>query len=247
MRTFVMGDVHGAYNAMKQCLERSEFNYDTDVLIQLGDIADGHEQVYECVEELLKIKNLVALKGNHDEWFNEFIETGYHPDQWRQGGTATALSYLRNIGKKESLIKTSQGGFKTALNPDDIPDTHQKFFREQRLYYIDASNNCFVHAGFDREKPFEGQRQQNYFWDRDLWNSALSFKEQMKPGSTFEITTPFTEIFIGHTGTMKWRTDRPIHIANIWNLDTAGHGGKLTIMDVQTKEYWQSDPLLLIQ
>ncbi len=30
--------------------------------------------------------------------------------------------------------------------------------------------------------------------------------------------------------------------ANIWNLDTgAGFKGKLTIMDVTTKEYFQSD------
>jgi serine/threonine protein phosphatase 1 len=30
--------------------------------------------------------------------------------------------------------------------------------------------------------------------------------------------------------------------ANIWNLDTgAGYNGKLTIMDIKTKEYWQSD------
>ena len=32
--------------------------------------------------------------------------------------------------------------------------------------------------------------------------------------------------------------------ANIWNLDTgAGFEGKLTIMNVDTKEYYQSDKL----
>jgi len=30
--------------------------------------------------------------------------------------------------------------------------------------------------------------------------------------------------------------------ANIYNLDTgAGHTGRLSIMDVDTKEFWQSD------
>lgn len=29
---------------------------------------------------------------------------------------------------------------------------------------------------------------------------------------------------------------------NVWNIDTgAGWSGKLTIMDIDTKEYWQSD------
>ena len=33
-----------------------------------------------------------------------------------------------------------------------------------------------------------------------------------------------------------------MHAANIWNLDTgAGWDGKLTMMDVNTGEYWQSD------
>ena len=33
-----------------------------------------------------------------------------------------------------------------------------------------------------------------------------------------------------------------MNAANIWNLDTgAGFRGKLTIMDINTKEYWQSD------
>ncbi|MDQ6812816.1 MAG: metallophosphoesterase, partial [Bacteroidota bacterium] len=231
--------------AMKQCLERSSFDYDTDRLIQLGDIADGQDQVYECVEELLTIKNLVALKGNHDEWFFEFMQSGYHPDQWRQGGAATAKSYLRLIGK-ETLIQRSGEGYKTALNPGDIPETHQNFFRQQHLYYIDESNNCFVHAGFDRHQPFRGQRLENYFWDRTLWMAALSFREKIRVGrkNKFNILTPFNEIFIGHTSTIQWKTDQPMHAANIWNLDTGGgHGGRLTIMEAESKTYWQSDPI----
>ena len=38
------------------------------------------------------------------------------------------------------------------------------------------------------------------------------------------------------------KIDQPMHAANVWNLDTgAGHDGKLTIMDVDTKQFWQSD------
>jgi serine/threonine protein phosphatase 1 len=52
----------------------------------------------------------------------------------------------------------------------------------------------------------------------------------------------FREIFIGHTPTMNWDTDKPMRAVNIFNIDTgARHGGRLTIMDVRTKQYWQSD------
>ena len=32
-RTFVIGDIHGAYRALRQCLERAEFEYEEDELL----------------------------------------------------------------------------------------------------------------------------------------------------------------------------------------------------------------------
>ena len=89
MRTFVIGDIHGAFKALRQCLERSQFDYRKDKLIVLGDVVDRHDEVNECVEELLKIRNLIALRGNHDDWFDEFCQTGRHPEDWMYGGLAT--------------------------------------------------------------------------------------------------------------------------------------------------------------
>lgn len=241
-----MGDLHGAHRALLQCLERSGFDREKDRLIQLGDVADGYDEVYECVETLLQLPNLIAIKGNHDEWFREYCETGYHPMVWMQGGAATASSYLRRIGKEDLLFR-SGNGYKTALNPGDIPLRHQDFFRRQHLYYVDEWNNCFLHGGFNREMEFKGQAPSTYYWNRDLWTEALSFKafeRSGENGARFRMVTPFNHIFIGHTSTMNWKTDRPMKAANIFNLDTgAGHVGRLTIMDVETKEFWQSDPV----
>jgi serine/threonine protein phosphatase 1 len=243
MRTFVMGDIHGAWKALVQCLDKAGFDRETDELIQLGDVADGHNDVYHCVEELLSIKNLIAIKGNHDDWFAEYIQTGVHPDQWQQGGAGTARSYLKVIGKDDAIVRYTDG-YITSLNPADIPESHQAFFRRQHLYYIDEQNNCFVHAGFDRRQAFKGQSPDIYMWDRQLWQSALSFNATKRSvaNAVFNMETPFHEIFIGHTSTTKWSTDQPMHVANVWNMDTgAGHDGRLTIMDVVTKQYWQSD------
>jgi serine/threonine protein phosphatase 1 len=245
MRTFVMGDIHGGYKSLQQCLERSLFDRNRDTLIQLGDIADGWEEVYECVEELLTISNLIAIKGNHDEWLNQFIQTAYHPNQWRQGGTATARSYLRLIGKENMILQTG-GGYKTALNPSDIPESHRHFFYHQHLYYIDEFNNCYVHAGFDRHRAFKSQKPEVYSWDRDLWSAALSYNayKKQQPGAKFRMTTAFNEIFIGHTSTVNWKTDKPMKAANIYNLDTGGgDSGRLTIMEVKSKQFWKYDPV----
>ncbi|WP_316834996.1 metallophosphoesterase [Pedobacter nutrimenti] len=239
MRIMVMGDLHGAYKALEQCLERSGFDYENDVLIQLGDIADGYSDVYECVEELLKIKHLIAIKGNHDEWLREFIETDFHPYFWTYGGKGTLISYLDHAGKKDKYFATGSG-YKTALEAKDIPQTHKQFFKNQKLFHIDDKNRCFVHAGFNRILAFQGQAQSMYYWDRTLWADALDYSITPERKKEFKIVTKFKEIYIGHTST----TGKPKKVFNIINLDTgAGHSGKLTIMDVDTKGFWQSDPL----
>lgn len=235
---YVIGDLHGTYKALKQCLERSNFDYENDELITLGDICDGYSEVYECVEELLKIKHRIDIRGNHDDWFLTFLNTGVHPDNWTQGGYKTLQSYCNNI-KDVELIKYNNHliGYK----PQNTPQSHIDFFRNQVYYYIDQDSNIFVHGGFNRHFSIEDKiynKSNILMWDRDLWYQALSFNSVQ--GYNFK--NDFNEIFLGHTSTINWKTDLPMHSANVWNLDTgAGYNGKLTIMNVETKEFWQSD------
>ena len=52
----------------------------------------------------------------------------------------------------------------------------------------------------------------------------------------------YPEVFIGHTPTIHLGSKKPLQAACVWNLDTgAGFTGPLTIMDVDSKHYWQSD------
>jgi len=240
-RTMVIGDIHGAFKALKQCLERSAFDYENDILIPLGDITDGYPEVYESVEELLKIKNLITIKGNHDDWFMEFINTDFHPYYWTYGGKGTLISYLEHSGKKGKYFATGSG-FKTSLDSNDIPQKHKDFFNNQLLYYIDKKRRCFVHAGFKRHIPFLDQRKEDYYWDRQLWIDAQEYNSTNGGNEKFIIATKFKEIYIGHSPTTRWGTTKPMKKFNIINMDTgAGHSGKLTIMDIDSKYFWQSD------
>jgi serine/threonine protein phosphatase 1 len=116
MRELVLGDCHGGYKGLKQVLERSSFNYKKDKLIFLGDICDGWSETVETLEELLKIKNLVFVTGNHDYWLLDWLEYGRTPIIWtEQGGKATIKSYLKN--DHNLWIK------------------HREFLRKKTLYY----------------------------------------------------------------------------------------------------------------
>ncbi len=248
MRKFVIGDIHGGYKALIQVLERANFDYENDLLISIGDIVDGWSQSFECVEELLKIKNLIAIKGNHDETFLKWLETGVNTYMWAQGGIRTAESYARGVGFPMSSNRTyeldafGKKSYVYTINmfPEVVPDSHRKFFKYQHRYYIDPDKNIFVHAGFDRRLPFKQQTHDPiYWWDRELFNQALSAhgRNQLKFADE-----DIREIFIGHTSTMNWEMDVPMKADRIWNIDTGGgYAGRLTMMEVDTKEIYQSD------
>lgn len=236
MSYFILGDVHSAYKALKQCLERSNFNKKEDTLITLGDIIDSYENVVEAketVEELLTIKNRIDIRGNHCFWFLEFIDYKVaHPAWLQQGGDMTIKSY--NAYKEE------------------IPQEHKQFFNNQHYQYIDDKNRLFIHGGYNWKKPFSETSNQDKMWDRKAFNAACQWELHalLHPTEPKTYFKEFREVFIGHTQTMSvdWRMKKdtkPLHVSNMWNLDTgSGSNGKLTIMNVDTKEYWQSDLIL---
>lgn len=245
MRILVIGDIHGNFKGLLQCLERSNFNYSEDTLISLGDVVDGHSQSFEVVEELLKIKNLIPIKGNHDDWFLQWINTGVNPTGWQQGQKATGMSYLEHYRPGQEWYEYNKFGVNHSIRIEDIPVKHIEFFQNQLDYHLDNDNNLFVHGGFNRHFPLEEQGD-ILWWDRDLWSQALSFGtisavEGIKTPK-FKMVGDYKEVFIGHTSTQFWKKDIPMNAANIWNLDTGGGWyGYVTIMDINTKEYWQSD------
>jgi len=239
MRRFVLGDLHGAHIALVQVLERCEFDYKNDQLITIGDIVDGWQDSFMCVEELLKIDNRIDIIGNHDNWLTTFIQTGIHDQAWAMGGLSTAKSYARAIGLELKIQEVGQG-FLLNLNSGDIPEDHQKFFKGQHKYYKDQDNNLFVHGGFNPYEPIGSQLAYTLMWDRHLWAKHIGIKNGY--GKIIKYVEDFNKIFIGHTSTTFSGDYQPVKVDKLINMDTgAGGGGYLSIMDVDTGEFWQSD------
>jgi serine/threonine protein phosphatase 1 len=212
MKKFVIGDIHGRLKALKQVLKLAKFDYKEDKLIVLGDIADGGFDVYLCVEELLKIKNLIFIVGNHDVWFMDYMKSGWSEDIWlSQGGKNTIASY-------------------SSFN-QNIPVTHQEFFNNGVYYHLE-DNKLFVHGGYDPRFPIEKQTKDILTWDRELIQrclNGLKIKE-------------YERVFVGHTTTQSYGFDFPLRFGKLIMMDCgAGWNGRLAIMNIETEEYFLSD------
>ena len=216
MKTFVIGDIHGTYKALLQCFKRAAFDYAHDRLIVLGDVCDGGPEVNRCIDELLKIKYCHYIIGNHDLWALKWASSGWKGNTWlTQGGRATIESY----------------------GTETMPQAHVDFLKTASFWF-ECEGRIFVHGGFDPQKPISFQNKEDFVWDRTLIDHTRQVNA-INPDYQF---SDFKEIYLGHTPTINFDSTKPLKLCNVWAMDTgAGWGGKLSIMNVETKEYWQSD------
>jgi serine/threonine protein phosphatase 1 len=228
-KTFVCGDIHGNLKALLQVLEKCSFDPEKDMLITLGDYIDGgaHIEVRELFEYLLNLPNWIGIIGNHDYWMIETLESGWsfiQDEAWLDNGGIETLGSL--------CVELKRDGEEFSFTAE-APEIVKDFCKRLKLYHI-MDNKLFVHAGYDYASgPIEEQDSsdilflEHVLWDRAFWRKANKMNE-----------LHYDRIYVGHT----WNEFYPEKRNKVWNLDSgAGHYGRLTIMDVDTEQYWQSD------
>lgn len=234
MRRLVIGDIHNNHKGLVQCLERAQVT-NQDQLIFLGDLFDGWNDAANLVEFLLEdlVKREwqippIFIEGNHDVWVRDYLEIGVPHHLWIKQGGANTLKGLHKLAKtKPHLLR-------------ELTD----FLKHTELYYITDDNKAFVHGGFTKTQLGQEWKSDVYYWDRTLWNAAVKWqatgiREQLPLPERY---SAYDEIFIGHSTVLRLGQSIPLQAINVWNLDTgSGYGGYLTIMDIDTKEFWQSD------
>ena len=230
MRTLVIGDIHAGLKALEQLLERAKVTKE-DHLILLGDYVDSWSEAFETVEfliDLRKTHSCTFIRGNHDELCKNWLLTGEENPEWlAHGGQATKESYLR-AGRENWA-------------------PHLAFFDSLKNTYLDENNRLYLHAGYTNLKGIEFEYfDKLFYWDRTLWELAKAIDPKLRPGDKNfpKRLTHYKEIFIGHTPISKIGHALPEKGANVWNVDTgAAFKGPLTAIDVETKAFWQSDPV----
>jgi len=227
-RTLVIGDIHGGLKALTQLFEKAGVSTH-DTLIFLGDYVDGWSESAEVVDFIMQLAGTQAcifLKGNHDEWCEDWLRTGQADKNWlHHGGQSTIKSY--------------------AVASKATRQLHLEFYKSMKLYEIDEKNRLFVHAGFtSMHGPQHEVHSANLSWDRTLWEMAITFDKRISKDSLLypKRLKLFNEIYIGHTPTLYFNETTPMQGCNVWNIDTgAAFTGRLSLMDIDTKDFWQSD------
>lgn len=229
-RTLVIGDIHGSLRALQQILERANVT-SQDKLLFLGDYVDGWGQSPEVIGHLMELKEThqcIFIRGNHDDLLMSWLKTGEYNEQWfNHGGRITTECYGRT--------------------PKEVIGMQLEFLESLEDYYLDQRNRLFLHAGFTSLNGVLHEHfKRMFFWDRTLWETALAMDPEMDKASPYypKRFLHYKEIFIGHTPVTRIGKTVPVKMANVWNVDTgAAFKGPLTIMDVDTKQFWQSEPV----
>lgn len=229
-RNLAIGDIHGSLKALVQVLERAAIKPD-DELIFLGDYVDGWSDSANVVSYLIELSqqnSCIFLRGNHDDLTYRWLKNGELNDQWLQHGGQSSINAYRKFS-------------------EEAKQEHIRFFDQLHNYYVDKENRLFVHAGFTNLKGPEAEYTPiPFYWDRTLWEMALALNPDLDPSDD---TYPkrlqlFKEIYIGHTPVTRVGSPIPLNRANVWNIDTgAAFKGKLSMIDVNTHEVFQSDPV----
>lgn len=81
MSIFVMSDIHGCYNEFLCMLNKISFS-NSDQLIMAGDYIDRGKQSYEMLKWIEHApKNVILLRGNHEEEFITYVDLMCHLDK----------------------------------------------------------------------------------------------------------------------------------------------------------------------
>ena len=204
-RTFVCGDLHGAYDELTMALELAEFDEAKDLLIILGDITDRGPQCYECLK-LLDQPWCTSILGNHDEMMRDGVNPRSDRAFWRANG----------------------GGWFDQL--DEEQREHVRYLCERRIESLpismtlvlpDASTVGLIHADAPKDwrHAMDGTQQRM----EALWGRTRIRKQDRS------IVANIDMVLSGHTS-----NNNIIKLGNVAFIDTGAgfRNGFLTVIEV---------------
>ena len=174
-RIYAVGDIHGRVDLLERLHGRIADDAKTaapgtrKTIIYLGDYVDRGFNTKELIDFLLDnpLPDFapVYLKGNHDEYFANFIETSEEGALWlKYGGDATVYSY--GIRIPDDVSPEQRLDHICERLRETVPERHIAFLAQLKLAWT-VGDFLFVHAGVHPERPWDKQVSHDLLWIRD--------------------------------------------------------------------------------
>lgn len=158
-RTYVMSDIHGMADLFKRMLEQIGFS-DEDTLYILGDMIDRGPDPAGILDFVMSHKNVIALRGNHEDGFAEWYDNVEDKVQQRYYyNTYDVLMDCEATRKK-------------------IPE-YVGFMKRLPLYRkLKMNGNCYLMAHASTEEILRVWKRK----ERLIWDTSLIDRQRGIPG-----------------------------------------------------------------
>jgi serine/threonine protein phosphatase 1 len=171
MRLYAIGDVHGRLDCLTRMHEMIAAEIDRDSpedwrIIHLGDYVDRGPQSREVLDFLAKATahdpRMIALMGNHDEGFLDFLA---NPTEARlfldYGGLETAASYgvVLDASSRGAIFESHRQLLSA------MPEKHLAFLHGLKRH-AEFGDFFFCHAGVRPEVALADQDPHDLIWIR---------------------------------------------------------------------------------
>ena len=238
-RNLIAGDIHCHCSLLREALDKAGFEPERDTLYSVGDISDRGPEPLELLRFLMSLPDYRPVLGNHDLHLRDYLVSDILDGEWMasDGGADTVNAFIRNkvshserqeIGEWLSSVPYVRIEEKYIIIHGGVP----KGWTMTELELIAALRPRPMGYAI-AEDPASSP-----LWNRSYLQSAMAFEH----GADISFLQPPLDtekrIFIGHTPlSLPFISD----IYRLAAVDTgAGHGKKLTVMDMDTLEYWQA-------
>ena len=239
-RNLIVGDIHSQYGLLMDVLSESSFSPEEDTLYSVGDLADRGPETIRLLQFLSSLPSYKPVIGNHDLWLRDYLVSGLCPPEWINcnGGLRTVKDFTRSGVTETEKVRMGEWL------------SRAPYVRIEERYIV-------LHGGIpagwtmkELEKiaslppstiGYEGIEYEacSPLWNRSYLQSAMAFENGADPAVLQSPLDTDRKIFIGHTP-----LNSPFHSEryHLTAIDTgAGHGRKLTLMDMDTLVYWQAE------
>ena len=215
-RILAIGDIHGQWDRFMSLYAQIDFHPERDLLVFLGDYIDrGRKSLYvlDWMYEHRNEKNIIMLRGNHEQMMINYYESDGTRDIWLwNGGDVT----------RRALMKQNDEVQKKCLDFVIILPL-------QFQISVGGKHFFFCYAGINPDKPLDEQDEDTLLWIREGYYEFYTGKDIIVSGHT-----PVDYVVPGVT--------RPIFRRNMILLDTGSYliKGHISCVDVISGKFWQS-------